>query len=777
MISNKQTEQRDQASVMQVAMPVSDEPLGIYRVGFAYGRFIYRLRWLVLALWFIGLLVSVPFAAKLGSALDAGSYSNPNSESARADTLVNQKLHQPSSELEVVFQSNTTPVSDPSYQSEVNGFIAQARVFPHVVSVTPAETPGKDGRTTYVTVAFSQTPTLADFQKIVPASATPARAYLTGDQALSDAFTTVATRDTETTKRDVLPFVLIVLLIVFGTLLAALLPLVLGLVAVPVALAVIYIIALHTSVSVYVLNVVTSVGLGISIDYSLFMVRRFREELTRGRSVGDAVGWMVATSGESILFSGLTVIIGFCGLLLMGVEFMSAFGIGGICVVGAAMLAALTLLPALLGVVGTRINALRIPLLGRLTAPKDPAGQMQHGFWHRWALGVMKRPVLVIVAVTALLVVFALPVLSLNIGTPNLASMPADNPAMQGLTILNQQYPQTTNDPIEVVVQSPDGSNILSATNLAKVNALTVWLAAQPHVTSVASITRPETVPGAEALSAQQLAALYTSGAYAEQPGLARFVASTTAQDMTVITVNTNAPLDSNDGKALIDHLRANRAQCQGLTVLVTGQQAGSLDFTRYLFQNFPTALIFILVATYLVLLLMFHSLLLPLKAVLMNVISVAASYGVLVLVFQQGNFAQLLGFTSTRTIDSPVPILLFCIVFGLSMDYEVFLLSRIREEWLRTHDNTYAVAHGLEQTAAAITGAALLFAIFTSSSIFTRLLTTKEIGLGMTFAVLLDATIIRTLLVPATMRLLGRWNWWLPGWPLPKERKEKLVA
>ncbi len=762
--------QTDQQQATVVA-PANAEPHGIARVGFTYGRAIYRIRWLVLALWLVALVASVPLAARIGSALNNNGLSNPSSESSRADTLINQRLRRPASTLQVVFQSASVPVSDPAYQAEVNGFMSRARSFPNVVAVTPADAAGKDGRTTYITVAFSQDPTLANFQKLIPTGAQPAKAYLTGAQAFSDAFTNISLSDTDTTKRDVLPLVLIVLLVAFGTLLAALLPLALALVAVPVALAVIATIALHTEINSYVISIVTSVGLGISIDYSMFLVRRFREELAGGRSVRDAIGWMVATSGESILFSGLAVIIGFCGLLLMGISFMSSFGIGGICVVGAAMLAALTLLPALLGVVGHRINALRIPLLGRLVAPKPAQGRDGQGFWHRWALGVMRRPWVVIVGVTALLLLLALPTLSLNIGTPNLTGIPADQPARQGLTILNTQYPQTAGDPVEVVAQTADGSNILSATNLAKVDALSAWLARQPHVTRVESLMRPPAIPGVTLPSEQALAAFYASGAYLRQSTLAQLVGASTAHDMTIISVTTDAPLDSVDGKALIAHLRANRAQGQGLRVLVTGEQAESLDFTSYLFANFPAALIFVLVATYLTLLLMFRSLLLPLKAVLMNVLSVAASYGVLVFVFQQGRLEQVFGFTSTGTVDNIVPILLFCIIFGLSMDYEVFLLSRIREEWEKTHDNTYAVAHGLEQTAGAITSAALLFALFTSASIFTRLVTTKEVGLGITFAILLDATVIRTLLVPATMRVLGRWNWWLPGRPLPRGR------
>jgi RND superfamily putative drug exporter len=424
-------------------------------------------------------------------------------------------------------------------------------------------------------------------------------------------------------------------------------------------------------------------------------------------------------------------------------------------------------------VLGPRVNALRLPLVGRLTAPQA-ATEEGHGFWHRWALGVMRRPVVAIVAVVALLLVAGAPIFALNPAAYGASPLAHTTESQRGFDILSAEFPQIAQAPIQITAQTPDGSSILSAENIARVNALSTWLAAQPHVTSVTGLTNlpPTATPGTQTPAAEQLAALYTSGAYTQQPALAQVVAATTHADFTVITLTTNAPLDSHEGKQLISSLRAGDTTAgQGLRVLVGGIQARSVDFTNHLYGAFPKALIFMLIATYLLLLLMFRSLLLPLKAVLVNLLSLSASFGVLVFVFQQGNAQSLFGFTSNGTIDALTPILIFCILFGLSMDYEVFLLSRIREEWLRTHDNRYAVARGLEKTGGVITSAAILFSIVTGALLFSSLLTTKELGMGMTVAVLVDATVIRSVLVPATMRLLGRWNWWLPGRPLPRER------
>ncbi len=743
---------------------------GLYRLGLAYGRLVYRFRWLIIALWLVGLVVSLPFAATISDVLQGSSFGSTSSESAQVSNIIHSKLHAPTTQVLVVFQSATLPVTATSYQQEVTDFMSQARTFPAVSSVLSGGE-GKDGRTTYVVVNFNQNSRyveqhLSDFRALLPAG--PASIHLTGDPIVSSDLSQITGQDVEHAELAAAPLALLVLIIVFGTLVAAVMPLLLAAVAVPVALALVYLIASHTPTSVYVLNVASIIGLGISIDYSLFMVRRFRDELAQERSAREAVAWTVATSGEAILFSGLTVMLGFLGLILIRSSFMVSFGIGGAVVVASSVLAALTLLPALLGVLAGRLNALRVPLLGRFfVARAHPAGTIEHGFWHQWALWVMRRPVLIVLAVSALLLGLGWPVISINLGSPTASSLPANAESRQGFDILSAEFPSTNQHPISLIVQTPDGSSILTTANLARLDHLTQWLAAQPHVTSVISLTRlPANTP---AMSAQQLTILYTTGAYQQSRSLAAFVTSTTASDTTLITLKPDTAFDSPAGYALIDSLRAgDKAAAQRLTVLVGGDQASDLDYSNSLYGNFPWTVLFILATTYVLLLIMFRSLLLPLKAILMNVLSVSAAYGVLIYIFQWGHFSGLLGFTADGFLDDSTPIILFCIIFGLSMDYEVFLLSRIREEWLRTHDNRRAVARGLEKTGGVITNAALLFVIVTGAFTFTSLVATKEIGLGMTVAVVVDAAIIRTLLVPATMRLLGRWNWWLPGRPLP---------
>src|SRR5260221_1709393 len=791
-IFSMQIQERPQENVIKPPESKSSlESHRLYRLGLGYGRQVYRFRWFIIAFWAVVVIASIRFAAQIGSVLKGGGYYYDNSESAHADNLINARLRQPSTQLLVIFQSTNRAVNDASYQKEVNDFLSRARSFAHVTGVVQSGT-GQDGRTTYVTVNFNQgsdkvEDQLDNFRALLPSGATagPAQAYLTGDAPIDQAFNQITQQDIERAELFALPIALFVLMVVFGTLIAAAMPILLAIVAIPVTMAVIYAIGLHTSMSVFVLNITSIIGLGISIDYSLFMIRRFRDELAGGRSVQDAIGWTVATAGESILFSGLIVMIGFCSLLLIGIELMTSLGIGGAVVVATYLRAAITRLPALLSVLGYRINALRIPFLSRFTmhtshrakhtSQKESGEKPQkegQGFWQSWALGVMKRPVLIIVLVTAVLAGMGWPIFSIALGSTNTAALPKSAEARQGIDILNAQFPETNDNPIYVVVQTPGGSSMLTQDNLDKTDHLSKWIATQANVNGVISLTQLPAPPGAPTPSLQQLITLYSTGAYQRNPSMAQLVASTTNGNTSLITVTTYAKVDSSEGKALVNNLRAGDQRAgQGLTVLVGGNQADSLDFNNYLYSNFPRAVLFILLTTYILLLIMFRSVFLPLKAILMNVLSVGACLGVLVFIFQWGNLSSIMGFTSDGFLDSIIPILLFCILFGLSMDYEVFLLSRIREEWLLTHDNRWAVARGLAKTGGVITNAALLFVIVAGAFTFTSIVVTKEMGLGMALAVLVDATIIRTLLVPATMRLLGRWNWWMPGRRLPTKQ------
>ena len=737
-------------------------------LGAAYGRFIYRFRWLVIALWFGLIVVSLPFAANISKELHNSGYALSSSESSSVDTQLVSTLRQPATHILAVFQSKTVDTTKPAYQREIQDFIARAKGFPHVTNITQGGI-GRDGRSIFVSIGLNQdkdavAENIPDFRQILP-QVGPARAYLTGDAAAASEVQLDTQSGTEFAEAIAMPLTLLFLFVVFGSLVAGAMPLLMAGVTIPTALAAIYAIALHVNTNIFVESIVSIIGLGLSIDYSLFVVRRFREELAQGHGVQEAVIATVTTAGEAILFSGCTVAIGFTGLLFIGVDVMTSFGVGGILIAGTSVVSALTLLPALLSLVGTRVNALRLPLLSRVgqKLSANDSANVRPSFWRTFALMVMRKPILIVIFVSSVLLLLGFPARTLNPGDPGATSLPPSSEARVGLDILHTQFPRINDDPVYVLVRTQNGSNMLTVPNISRIDHLSRWLATQPHVTDVQSLTRIPQVSDT-ALGIGELTHLYSTGTYQQNAGLLALVRSTTQGDTTLIVLKVDTKAGTSADITLIDHLRSSDPSAKdGLITQIGGARVVNLDFNRTLYANFIRTLVFILLATYFLLLITFRSVLLPLKAIMMNAISISASYGSLVFVFQEGHFQQVLGFVADGTVDRFIPILLFCVLFGLSMDYEVFLLTRVREEWRRTQDNHASVALGLEKTGGTITNAALLFVIVSSAFIATPLIVTKELGLGITISVLVDASIIRCMLVPASMQLMGRWNWWFP--------------
>ncbi len=744
-----------------------------HRLGLAYGRLIYRARWAVLLVWVVALLISLPFASHLAAVLHNQGYVIADSESNQVETILRDQLHQPVARVFVVFHADRVAVHTPRYRQQVQAFLSRVLAVPHLMRATQGGS-GLDGTTTFVTLDFDTdqdavTQLLPGVRALLPAGLQqPAHVFLTGTPAITSDLQIATQQDSEHAEQVALPITLLLLLVVFGSVVAGTIPLVLALVAIPVTSALIYGVAVHIETNVFVLNIASVLGLGLSIDYSLLLVRRFREELRPAVSVREAVARTMATAGEAVLLSGLTVIVGFAGLFCVGIPVMGSFALGGITIAATAVLAAMTLLPALSSLLGRRINALPLPVgrwFHRRSTDNGRQRQQKH-FWQRWAHMIMRRPVLMILVVTGVLVGLGWPALSLRPGLPGVSALPLDAQARQGLEILTAQFPQMQHDPIVVVAQTP-GPTLLTTTNLERLQSLAQQIARLPHVTTVTDLLTPP-----DGLSPERWGSLLRSGAFQRVPQLRQAVAMTTQGQTSLLLVQANAQTNSPQENSLIDRMRALNAQPHlGVHVLVGGSSALALDFTRELYGHFIWAFLFILLATYLLLLIMFRSLLLPLKAIVMNLLSIGASYGALVFVFQQGDGQQLLHVSPDGSIDRFVPVLLFCVLFGLSMDYEVFLLARIQEEWQRCGENRLAVARGLERTGGIITQAALLFMIVSAAFLTTSLVVTKELGLGLTVAILVDASIIRVILVPATMSLMGRWNWWFPTRRKPSQQ------
>jgi RND superfamily putative drug exporter len=513
---------------------------------------------------------------------------------------------------------------------------------------------------------------------------------------------------------------------------------------------------------IYVQNMATLIGLAIAIDYSMLVVYRFREELERGGDAqearsgaeGDVVSRALertmGTAGRAAIFSGLTVAVGLALLVLMPLPFMRAMGLGGLLVPLVSILAAATLLPALLAVLGRGVNRYRF--VPRALLAKRARGES--GFWSRLARSIMRRPVLYLLATVGLMLALAYPATQLELTGGDARSLPEDTEATRGLALLEDTLGPGALSPHQIVVDTGRPGGAWAPESIAAQRRLIAALRSDPEV-------EPETIQAPALLVRRGGEPPPRIEARAREGSLVD-AESRVAQ----VRVSGRSDIGTAAATDLVDRLRDSYVPAArfppGAEVFVTGSAAYNVDFIDTAYSAFPWLVVAVLVLSYLVLLRAFRSLLLPAKAVLMNLLSVAATYGVLVLVFQH-ELGEAAGFTGSPQIESWIPIFLFAILFGLSMDYEVFLLSRMREEWDRAHDNERAVALGLERTGRIITAAAIIMIAAFSGFIAGSFVWSQEFGVGLSAAILLDATIVRAMLVPAAMKLLGDWNWYLP--------------
>ena len=582
---------------------------------------------------------------------------------------------------------------------------------------------------------------------------------ITGTTAAIHAMDIESSSDLLAAERVGLPLTLVILLVVFGAPLAALLPIVLALIAVSIGFAGLYALHAWTPVTVFAENVVSMIGLGVGVDYALFVVSRYREELRRGLSATDAAAAAARTAGHSVLFSGATVAVGFLALFLVNAPFLHTIALGGVFVVAGAVAASLTLLPALLVVLG---RALMWP---RRSAPAaahgftaEPAPHVSR-FWSAWTRGVMGRPWISLALAAIVLAFLIAPVRQMKSWNVGAAHLPASDEARLGYETLGAHFPRGFMSPIVVLIEAPPGHSLLEPRYRQPILALADSLGSDPRSGMVLGLHQIVRFLGAMPLA--------NPAALPEQ--LKTAVHRVVSEDGRVgfLALMTPGPPEDRATMAYVRDLRAKpwpMLRDAGLSVQWGGFAAVLVDFDRELFGRLPWVVVAVVLTTFIVLAILFKSIVLPLKATLLNTVSVLAAYGFLVLVFQQGHGAKLIGLDPPGGLNAFVVVMLFTILFGLSMDYEVFLLSRVREEFQASGDNTRAVALGIGGTAGIITSAALIMISIFASFGFTRLVPTREFGLGLAFAVALDATLIRVVLVPALMAISGRWNWWWPG-------------
>ena len=739
-----------------------------------WGAFVYRFRRpFVLGAVAFALLMGF-FGLNASSHLSSGGWLDNTSESAKVDERLATEFGGGKSSIVALFRSTaTTDATSPAFQAAIATTVAPLAGDPDVAGVVgyaqthDARFISSNGSATYVVIQL----TVGDEQSVdlvngirAKLSAPAGFSYaLTGYGPITKDSSVLSEKDLARAETVSLPIVALILILVFASLIAAAMPLLVAGLAIPTTLGLIYFVSRQIEMSVYVINIATMLGLALAIDYSLFIVSRFREELARGRSVGEAVEKAVGTSGKAVAFSGFAVAIGLSGLLLFKSSAISSIGVAGSLVVIGTLIYALTFLPATLGMLGPRVNSLSLGGLFRRLGRRPNAGGGRR--WERVAMVVMRRPVYVLVPVLALLFVVGSPFFSLVQGVPDASIYPPGMESRDAYVALQTEFPtgETTPTVILATVQG-DPTSVANATALATYSASLATLDGMTRVESPYSLSDPTT--GA-ALTPAQVGQLYGLPAASRPAQVQAAIAALQAADVRGSTVRLDAisRLDpaTPEATSLVPAIRAIQAG-NGITTQVGGESAIGHDFLVAQGERMPFAIGLTLIASAIVLFLLFGSLAIPLKAVVMTLLSISASFGALVWIFQDGNLSNVLHFTPQGYTIAGNPIIMFSVIFGLSMDYEVLLLSRIQEAYRRTADNTAAVAEGLARTAGVITGAALIMVSVFAAFALADTITIKTIGVGMAIAVLLDATVVRVLLVPATMRLLGRWNWWAPG-------------
>lgn len=734
------------------------------------GKLVTRYRWFVVGFWFIVVVVALPFAPQASTILQAGGFTSADAESEQALALLEKNLHLNVNIVQVIYTSQRYSAYDAQFVREAQQSLASVKQMPQVASIVSfTDNPRQislDRHAAYVTLFLNTDPSTApkllpDLQRHLHPEP-DLRTSIGGGAVFYQDIQTVSENDLRRAEELAFPFAVIALLLVFRSVVAAVLPALVGGGAVLVSLALIFGLGHITQLSIFVLNITTLFGLGLGVDYSLFMVSRFREELARGRSVEDAVAMTVATAGRAVTFSGFTVSIGLAGLIFFHINMLHSVGLGGVLVVLMALFAALTLLPAALAIIGTRINALpvRLPKWRKrvaiaATAIEAEHGAVHRGFWYRLSQLVMRYPVRIFIPVLLLLLALGSPFLGVRFSAPDASILPTSVPSRAAFDLLNSRFNAEETTPVLIALQT--NGDVLTSSNIASLHHYVQRIEADPRVARVDSIVSVD-----PRFTLAQYEALYAHPQYITDPYLASSLKVSVAGNTTMIQVISKYGALDQRTLELVQTIR-NTAPGNGMKALVDGETAGIMDYVQSLYSDFPIAALIVAVTTYIVLLFFFRSVFLPLKAIVMNTLSILASYGMLVVIFQDGFLHQFLNFTPLGFVEASSPILLFCALFGLSMDYEVFLLSRVQEAFWQTGDNRQAVALGLQRSGGIITSAAVIVVVVSASFATADMILVKALGLGMALAVALDATLVRGLLVPATMRLLGNWNWWLP--------------
>ena len=722
----------------------------------ALGALVVRRKYIVVAVWALIILAALPFAPRAQEFLKPGGFSNESFPSVKARKVLQERLELSTLSIDFVFSHPEWQPFDARFSDAVLKAVGDLDKYGEIsYVVTHLDDPQRassTSNTVHVTAGLTiELEESLGFLKTVTADLDPGPLDLiiTGAPALYRDISLASQEDLRRGESVAFPIATFTLLLVFGTLIAAILPAAVGGAGVLVGLGIVFFMSQGVDMSVFALNIVTLLGIGVGIDYSLFYTSRFQEELRSGKSVDDAVLGANSHAGKAIMFSAITSLIGLISLVAFPVMMLRSVGIGAVAVIFAALLAALTLMPALLAILGHRVNRFRI----------GPDWAKRNGFWVPLSNWVMKRPWMVLLPTVTILVLLAIPAGSMRLGTVDATILPDSLESRRGFDVLREEFGFALKTVIPVGYTF-EGSPF-ARRNIDNAYDIGRELERLDGVSRVISVVNLDPTFGPD-----QYEVLYQSPESITDVALARIVRETVRDGAILFLVESELHPFWPETRELVTEIRSLLPpEGNGGTLHVDGGASEITDIINALYGKFPIIIAVVLIVTYLSLMLLFRSVILPLKAVLLNVLSILASYGALVFVFQQGHFSGLLNFEAMGVIEATLPILLFAIIFGLSMDYEIFLLSRVAEAYDRTGDNEAAVAEGLQKSGMIITGAAGILIVVAASFVLADVVVVKAIGLGLAIAVFVDVTLVRALVAPAIMRIAGPWNWYLPGW------------
>ncbi|AWN74616.1 MMPL family transporter [Legionella anisa] len=726
-------------------------------LSYRLGRFINKLRWPIIGLWLLAILLCIPFLPHIIDPFKTTGFIDESSSSAYAENYMNKKLgYNDKNKFLIMYHSNKLLATQDQFKKKIKKSLSDLEDFPikhEIIYPDDKHQISKDKHTAYVVLIIKTNKQLSDdlLKQLTESIKKPSRMTMKiGGEPL---FVQSVNKQTQTDlfKADMIaaPVAIITLILVFGSVIAATLPIILGGGCAIIILTTLYFLGHLFTLSIFTINIALLLGLCLCLDYSLFFISRFRDELKNGLNIEEAIATTQETAGKAIFFSGLAVFVSLSALFLFPVNILFSVAVGGLAAVFFAVLVSTIFLPAILAVLKSKINLLSV----RLFRNKN------HSSCWRWlAERVVRHPYLFFFPILIFLLVLGYPLFSSKYGISDYRIFPekSENRAFYDTYAKKFQIEQL--NPIILVIESPS-SSILSRHNLSKIYNLVQKLKRNPRVKEVNGI-----ISSKSDLKKGQYYTLYHLDKKLLDPSVKQLLKTTTTKHMAIINVISKYPVDSEQTKKLVNELHKIKLG-SGLKVQVTGVAASNIDVLYSIYHYLPYAILWIMVFSYLILLFLLRSLFLPLKAIVMTLLSLCAAYGALVFIFQEGYFSEILNFQPQGMLDISLLVIIFCALFGFSMDYEVFLLTRIKEAHQLTKDNNKSIIFGIEKSSRIITSAALIVIVICCAFLIADVLMVKAFGLGIAVAIFVDAFLIRSFLVPATMAIFKSWVWYLPKW------------